>query len=456
MAQKYYLPGYTPPPGISDSNRVKEVQRALGIEVDGVWGPETQHAYNTSRSASVASYQRKHPSPMIANTALTNASKKYGTTFGNPGYGPGQIAKFAAPQQQEADEEYSITPGNAIDSGAIELMMRRGDRWSNPAETNLDRLERGIEQAGFTPLEKMNAYRSFNMLSQLNERNPAAAEKVAEGLLKQGVEQLAFHKPITPSAPELKAAVSQTVTGAKLFQKQQTLWLENKAADSGLGKYEKDRLLAFASTASADQLDKLCGYASIRGLDEPFSNRNWEKTMQYILDGKIGTAPVLYAQTPSISEEAAAHPQIDYPDNFDANTLFSYYYYDDGSYYTDIYYEGKLRDRIPLGKELPKRVKISAVRHPWQAEAEEQLAMTAMMLVKGVPTLGIDTLLGTYQGLSILSEMPGISDLLNLIPTYINNVDEDTIVVTAQIWRPTAMGNDVKYEQLLFQRWTES
>lgn len=76
MAQKYYLPGYTPPPGISDSNRVKEVQRALGITVDGVWGPQTDLAYKTSRNASAA---------------LTNASKKYGTTFGNLGYRPSVI-----------------------------------------------------------------------------------------------------------------------------------------------------------------------------------------------------------------------------------------------------------------------------------------------------------------------------------------------------------------------------
>ncbi len=38
MAQKYYLPGYTPPPEIFDLNRVKEVQRALGIEATAFGG----------------------------------------------------------------------------------------------------------------------------------------------------------------------------------------------------------------------------------------------------------------------------------------------------------------------------------------------------------------------------------------------------------------------------------
>ncbi len=46
MAKKYVLDGYTTPPGVTDSESVAKMQRMLGVKADGVWGPQTQRAYN--------------------------------------------------------------------------------------------------------------------------------------------------------------------------------------------------------------------------------------------------------------------------------------------------------------------------------------------------------------------------------------------------------------------------
>ncbi len=46
MAKKYVLDGYTTPPGVTDSESVAKMQQMLGVKADGVWGPQTQRAYN--------------------------------------------------------------------------------------------------------------------------------------------------------------------------------------------------------------------------------------------------------------------------------------------------------------------------------------------------------------------------------------------------------------------------
>lgn len=46
MGKKYVLDGYTTPAGVTDAEGVKKVQQMLGVKADGVWGPQTQRAYN--------------------------------------------------------------------------------------------------------------------------------------------------------------------------------------------------------------------------------------------------------------------------------------------------------------------------------------------------------------------------------------------------------------------------
>lgn len=48
----YYVKGYTPPTGIRSTEDVKREQRRLGVKADGIWGPNTQAAYNKQNSSS--------------------------------------------------------------------------------------------------------------------------------------------------------------------------------------------------------------------------------------------------------------------------------------------------------------------------------------------------------------------------------------------------------------------
>jgi len=51
----YYLPGYTPPSDISNAEQVKALQQKLGVKTDGMWGPQTQAAYDKANGSSVPS-----------------------------------------------------------------------------------------------------------------------------------------------------------------------------------------------------------------------------------------------------------------------------------------------------------------------------------------------------------------------------------------------------------------
>ena len=48
----YYVKGYAPPAGIRSTEDVKREQRRLGVKADGIWGPNTQAAYNKQNSSS--------------------------------------------------------------------------------------------------------------------------------------------------------------------------------------------------------------------------------------------------------------------------------------------------------------------------------------------------------------------------------------------------------------------
>ncbi|NCB31704.1 MAG: hypothetical protein EOM66_09900 [Clostridia bacterium] len=43
---RYYVNGYVTPEGINSKAEVKRMQAALGVKQDGIWGPQTQAAWN--------------------------------------------------------------------------------------------------------------------------------------------------------------------------------------------------------------------------------------------------------------------------------------------------------------------------------------------------------------------------------------------------------------------------
>ncbi|MEA4970635.1 MAG: hypothetical protein VB051_08925 [Candidatus Pelethousia sp.] len=51
---KYYVNGYTAPTGINSKEEVKRVQASLGVKQDGIWGPQTQAAWNAQSQGGIS------------------------------------------------------------------------------------------------------------------------------------------------------------------------------------------------------------------------------------------------------------------------------------------------------------------------------------------------------------------------------------------------------------------
>lgn len=110
---KYYMDGFAAPTGVQNSEQVAIIQRRLGIEDDGIWGPQTELAYRSYMNAVSRSPKKEKANSYQAVTALTNASKGSGRTYGSAGYTADTFMKPAADAAlAAASRAYGRTFGN--------------------------------------------------------------------------------------------------------------------------------------------------------------------------------------------------------------------------------------------------------------------------------------------------------------------------------------------------------
>lgn len=72
----YYLKGYEPPKNITSKEQVKNVQQRLGVKADGIWGPDTQAAWDAMRTG--------------GNKSVNHTSNSNGSRTSANGYTPPQ------------------------------------------------------------------------------------------------------------------------------------------------------------------------------------------------------------------------------------------------------------------------------------------------------------------------------------------------------------------------------
>ena len=70
----YYMNGYTPPEGVNSASKVKEYQRQLGVKADGIWGPNTQAAYERYANASSMSKFQEYYDTILGALSVPSIS----------------------------------------------------------------------------------------------------------------------------------------------------------------------------------------------------------------------------------------------------------------------------------------------------------------------------------------------------------------------------------------------
>ncbi|HWR23396.1 MAG TPA: hypothetical protein VN366_07960, partial [Feifaniaceae bacterium] len=107
------LDGFAPPTGVQNAEQVATIQRRLGVEDDGIWGPKTESAYRSYMNAISRSPKPAKANPHQAVTALANAAKESGRTYGSAGYTADTFMKPAADAAlAAASRAYGRTFGN--------------------------------------------------------------------------------------------------------------------------------------------------------------------------------------------------------------------------------------------------------------------------------------------------------------------------------------------------------
>lgn len=171
--------GYVAPSSISSKNDVRNIQKQLGVQVDGLWGPETQAAYE--RSGMGASQ------PASFNYGTTDLDALYNQVLSNL---QAPRISYAMPSQTELAAQISeyLRPG--YDSA---ITQRKQQTLQNRAAIDADAASRGMgrssyvtdvkdqamdaEAADIAGLE--SAYNSALLESVMNQYNQHLQNKLA-------------------------------------------------------------------------------------------------------------------------------------------------------------------------------------------------------------------------------------------------------------------------------------
>ena len=333
----------------------------------------------------------------------------------------------------------------AWELAALRLSPTDAARYLNEVNDSIGRIKRAIQTEDLTISQSKGATLMLKVLEDIKNMNPQLAAAIAQDILEKGVKDISKLKKPGEYSYIISQGESFSRQDQGRYYEQLKEWALDHAQNSSLGEYEIERITQYITDASDTQLDKLADILAAGG----FRQKLTDEDMQIALRAECGTAQLVNTNTVSITQESSLRPQINYPKDLAQGTAFSYYYYDKGSYYTDIYYAGVYEGRIDLGKKLPKMVTIDAERGPGLLDFDDQMQMATNLYIQSFLAFGMDATISNKGPISI-SDGPPISNALDeLFPLYVNNIDENTIKITANIWRPTRAGNDRVVEGLL-------
>lgn len=139
----YYADGYTPPDGVTSTDAVKKMQEQLNgagasVDVDGVWGEQTQNAYNTYG----ASLQSTDTAATDTATTPTFANEKLNTYYNQILSGlTANTIDYTPKTEDELAAEISAYLRPSTDSAIAD---RREQTAANRASIDVDAASRGI------------------------------------------------------------------------------------------------------------------------------------------------------------------------------------------------------------------------------------------------------------------------------------------------------------------------
>lgn len=183
---QYYQAGYTPPAGVNSATGVKEYQRMLGVDVDGIWGPKTQAAYDQylagQSSQSSASSSWRWGAPGQGGTDLF--TRYYQTILGQLQV---PTINLNIPSADAVRQQWQDALRPSLDAA---ISRRQSASQSIRAELDADAVSRGMGSSTYvSSLKERESAEAQDDIDELQAQYGATlAERIATSL--QAYEQM--------------------------------------------------------------------------------------------------------------------------------------------------------------------------------------------------------------------------------------------------------------------------
>ena len=188
---QYYQAGYTPPAGVNSATGVKEYQRMLGVDVDGIWGPKTQAAYEPYLAGQ--NTQTSSGNWLWGAPGSQGASSQGGTDLFNRYYQTilGQLQvptiNLNIPSEDAVRQQWQDALRPSLDAA---ISRRQSASQSIRAELDADAVSRGMGSSTYvSSLKERESAEAQDDIDELQAQYGATlAERIATSL--QAYEQM--------------------------------------------------------------------------------------------------------------------------------------------------------------------------------------------------------------------------------------------------------------------------
>lgn len=372
----YVLNGYSTPKYVNSSEEVKRIQRSLNVEADGIWGPKTQAAWNAKQKNQADYVLKGYLVPDNIHSAEQVKKIQRALKIEDDGiWGPKTQAAWEAmrsggkmPESQYTMKGYSTPPG--VDS-----------------DTDVRRIQKvlGVKQDGIWGPDTQAAWDKMNQENQELDKYRAATKD--KSLLD------VYNEKATGA---LKESLDLEITGSELK------------------KTDKKRALSFVEELNDEQRSSVLQMIDEYGAKSVLSGDNMFHTAQdVVLRKDVTEAKVISADAGSAYETSLLRPtRIGGADQ--SGVSFSEYYYSNGEYCFDIYYNDEWFSQISVGRDFPEEVQLSINTMNDIDMVGRQIKLLGSIYGQGLPEilLGLETGLGDQEITSLLG-LPLISDVLD-------------------------------------------
>lgn len=399
-------PNYSAPKGIDSVEEIMQTQRRLGVTVDGVWGNETQSAWNAMRSGGKQSIFTA-PKGIDTEKEIKQTQQRLG------------VKESGIWDRSTNDAWETMRSGGKISESKYTAKgFTAPEGVESPTDVRSIQKVLGVKQSGIWDMATQSAWnKQFGDLwtnNQSSKYNPPAgidsSEEIKQVQSRLGVTTSGIWDKETNDAwykmrygntrkqqEEIKtiADICNEYTPQKLHAS-----LISEINGSDLQKQKKRTSQNAIDEFSDVQKAETLAMIDMFGINHAITQPNMLKTAKQMVKDNLNEKSVVKGDSAEAFQSSFLRPTR-IGDNSIKGVDYSTYYYEDGNYYFDVLYNGDIFKNVKLGKHFPEKATISIWKYDNWDEIGRQIGyLPAIYASQGFETYTSQSL-GDPEGLVI-------------------------------------------------------